>query len=85
MYSLNRYEFDAEDSAFEKLDAKLGNWLLRSEEVAEQKHQNKMQKLRSQYFKAKAKADAAEEAYYARKSAKSSLSYDSNSRVIDLG
>lgn len=87
MYSLDRYEFSAEDNLYEKLDAKVGNWLIRSEEVAEQKHQNRMQKLRCKYFKAKAKADAAEEAYYARRSAKtSSLSYDDSakSRVIDL-
>ena len=86
MYSLDRYEFDAEDNLYEKLDAKLGNWLLRSEEVAEQKHQVRMQKLRSKFFKAKAKADAAEANYYAKKysSAKTSISDDTNSRVIDL-
>lgn len=86
MFNLDRYEFSAEDNALEKLDAKLGNWLVRSEEVAEDKHQVKRQKLREKFFKAKAKADAAEEAYYNRKteSAAKSLSYESNIRVIDL-
>lgn len=86
MFNLDRYEFSAEDNALEKLDAKLGNWLVRSEEVAEDNHQVKRQKLREKFFKAKAKADAAEEAYYNRKtkSAAKSLSYESNSRVIDL-
>lgn len=86
MFNLDRYEFSAEDNALEKLDAKLGNWLVRSEEIAEDKHLAKRQKLREKFFKAKAKADAAEEAYYNRKteSAAKSLSYESNIRVIDL-
>ena len=87
MFVLDRYEFSAEDNALEKLDAKFGNWLVRSEEVAEDRHQAKRQKLREKFFKAKAKADAAEEAYYNRKakSAVRNLSYENtNSRVIDL-
>lgn len=87
MFNLDRYEFSAEDNALEKLDAKLGNWLVRSEEIAEDRHQAKRQKLREKFFKAKAKADAAEEAYYNRKakSAAKSLSYETNnSRVISL-
>lgn len=87
MFNLERYEFSAEDNLYEKVDAKVGNWLVRSEEVAEDKHQAKRQKLREKFFKAKAKADAAEEAYYNRKakSAAKSLSYESNNtRVINL-
>lgn len=63
MYKLERYEFSATDSLFEKVDAKIGNALVRSEEKAEAKHDTYMQKQRAKYFKARAKADAAE-AYY---------------------
>lgn len=86
MFNLDRYEFSAEDNALEKLDAKLGNFLVRTEEIAEDKHIVKRAKLREKYFKAKAKADAAEAAYYAKKySPAKSLSYEnSNSRVIDI-
>jgi replication fork clamp-binding protein CrfC len=86
MFNLDRYEFSAEDNAWEKLDAKLGNFLVRTEEIAEDKHIVKRAKLREKYFKAKAKADAAEAAYYAKKySPAKSLSYENtNSRVIDI-
>lgn len=85
MFNLDRYEFSAEDNAWEKLDAKLGNFLVRTEEIAEDRHIVKRAKLREKYFKAKAKADAAEAAYYAKKySPAKSLSYENNSRVIDI-
>lgn len=86
MYSLDRYEFSAEDNALEKLDAKLGNFLVRTEEIAEDRHMVRRAKLREKYFKAKAKADAAEAAYYAKRySPAKSLTYDnSNSRVVEF-
>lgn len=86
MFNLDRYEFSAEDNAWEKLDAKLGNFLVRTEEIAEDKHMVKRAKLREKYFKAKTKADAAEAAYYAKKySPAKSLSYeDRNSRAINF-
>ena len=88
MFNLERYEFSADDNAWEKLEAKLGNWCVRTEEIAEDKHQVKRQKLRNKFFKAKAKADAAEEAYYSRMAAKASeriSSYESaKKRVLDL-
>ena len=84
MYNLDRYEFSAEDNALEKLDAKLGNFLVRTEEIAEDRHRVKRAKLREKYFKAKAKADAAEAAYYAKRySPAKSLPYENNdSRAI---
>ena len=86
MYNLDRYEFSATDSLYEKLDAKLGNYLVRSEEKAEAKHAAYMQKMREKYAKAKAKADKAE-AYYAQEKVArvSNFSYDNNnSRVVDF-
>jgi hypothetical protein len=90
MYNLDRYEFSATDSLYEKLDAKLGNYLVRSEEKAEARHAAYMQKMREKYAKAKAKADEAE-AYYASRSQERVArvsnfmhNYDSSSRVVDI-
>lgn len=93
MYSLDRYEFSATDSLYEKLDAKLGNYLVRSEEKAEARHAAYMQKMREKYAKAKAKADEAEE-YYRTRSEKRTVerisnsnfyfNYDSKGRIIDF-
>ena len=66
MYKSERYELTAEDNFLEKLDAKVGNVILRSEELAEIRHQTKMEKQRAKYYKAKAKADAAEYGYNTR-------------------
>ena len=81
MYNLDRYEFSATDSLYEKLDAKLGNYLVRSEEKAEAKHAAYMQKMREKYAKAKAKADKAE-AYYAQEKVARVSSYDNNNRRV---
>ena len=86
MYKLERYEFSATDSLYEKLDAKLGNYLVRSEEKAEAKHAAYMQKMREKYAKAKAKADKAEAYYSQEKVARVSdwSNHDSNSRVVNF-
>lgn len=90
MYNLERYEFSATDSLYEKLDAKLGNYLVRSEERAEARHAAYMQKQREKYAKAKAKADEAEAYYKSRAQEKvarvSSFysNYDSKGRVVDI-
>lgn len=88
MYSLDRYEFSATDSLYEKVDAKIGNFLVRSEEKAEARHRTFMQKQREKYAKAKARADAAEAAYKAHAEKVGRVSnfhnYDSNCRVIDI-
>lgn len=86
MYSLDRYEFSATDSLYEKLDAKLGNFLVRSEEKAEARHATYMQKMREKYAKAKAKADKAE-AYFSRENVarvSDRSNHDSSSRVVNI-
>ena len=86
MYKLERYEFSATDSLYEKLDAKLGNFLVRSEEKAEARHATYMQKMREKYAKAKAKADKAEAYFSQERVARVSdwSNHDSNSRVVNF-
>lgn len=85
MYNLDRYEFSAEDNLYEKIDAKIGNALIRSEEYAELKHQTSMQKQEAKYWKAKAKAEAAKKNYYAKCCSSVEFSDDNTkNRVINL-
>ena len=83
MYNLDRYEFSATDSLYEKLDAKLGNFLVRSEEKAEVKHAVYMQKMREKYAKAKAKADKAE-AYYSSPKRLEAESRETKFRILNI-
>ena len=84
MYSLDRYEFSAEDNLYEKVDAKIGNFLVRSEERAEAKHQTFMQKQEAKYWKARAKAEAAKKSYFAKCCTSVESSEKAKSRVIDI-
>lgn len=84
MYKSERYELTTEDNLYEKLDAKIGNVLLRSEELAEIKHQVKVEKQRAKYYKAKAKAEAAKRNYENRSFSVAESRAKTEYRVIDI-